>query len=618
MMVRPNGPAEIWQMLVLANSSDDLILAACQEAEKHSFFPKLAQYLIASEEAVLGRNPAEVQALVQANPGLIGQGITQALMNDKRGFMNAKILPKVASASEACARVIRKNPHEKPLGTAFLVKPNIVMTAAHVVLKKDEDQGEWRTELLDDLAFEFETDTTPSGKLTISPKSQNALLSHAKPHASVDGTLILGHNPPANENLDFAFVLLDKPVPDVPIIHIDDRATVKENKACWAFGHPLGAELVFDVDSVILKNENSGRWQHKANTGPGMSGGVCINHLGQFAGIHEGTVELNAGIKYNRGISIAAIRKLQHENGEDPLDKLNLGSPTEFHDAALVTKLYKAGKKLAPRYYVSGWINTVEEILEVIPDGYSQTTSFHPWFKRGQFENWIDNDKDQNRLAFVYGDRGTGKSFCTEILRAKLDLQPIDLVALDETKTRSIASTDQWAKAIDAQDRFYRTDAASIKYSDSSLIIRDLEKKWTKTKRKRYVVLDFGHTRDSEHFENSPWFGLVKDLLAYGWVRIVLIGLNQNERNTLVHSLFYDYRTKSIEAEECAMTHISRNEFFRFATNLATSRGEPDDPVTIEEQVERTFADYLGTEKINLQTCGAALAGIQLGIADET
>ena len=135
---------------------------------------------------------------------------------------------------------------------------------------------------------------------------------------------------------------------------------------------------MMDVDLVTDINEESGRWLHRANTAGGMSGACCVNHMGQVAGLHEGTVQVVTGgapTRVNRGVSIIAIRRAQARGGRDLLKLGTSAQGLEFQDPALVKEFYRAGKRLGGEAHAARWraqVAAAQEVVMTISGGLAE------------------------------------------------------------------------------------------------------------------------------------------------------------------------------------------------------------------------------------------------------
>jgi hypothetical protein len=118
----PRGSALSWEELVASGGADP-IRSACLEASAIGFLDRLAD-VVGKWEVDNGRPAADVAAML---PLTSGGGIMQAIINHATGFLDPRSLLAVYDAYNACAMVMGP---QGPRGTAFLVRPDMVLTAA--------------------------------------------------------------------------------------------------------------------------------------------------------------------------------------------------------------------------------------------------------------------------------------------------------------------------------------------------------------------------------------------------------------------------------------------------------------------------------------------------------
>lgn len=609
--VRPHGKGRAKQVLEL--DPVGIKLKLCQEAEQAGFLEALA-LAVANWEDLAQRPPEDILAMMTTVCG--DYGVLQGITDQQKGFMNARILLPLVNVSLASAIVYANEPNRKQIGTAFLVKPDLVLTAAHVAMQIVEAQNGsyWTDTLRPNLEFEFPPRINDQGgaSMVVRPASAKPLR-YALPHAVPPDKLDLSGAPQAATNLDYALIRLAQRVDHVDPVEINDSASVTVGRSCWAFGYPKGTALMMDVDLVAHVDTEAGRWRHRANTDAGMSGGCCVNDEGEVAGIHEGTLQLPVEGKqkrFNRGISIAAIRNHQRQNGTDPFNERSKTEGLEFGDADTVRELYQSVLELAPEAKREPWRAQVVAALGQDPDTPGTLPSFHPWFRRDAVELWIDSRDTAARLCMVHGERGAGSSFTARILRTKLATNGGDLLALNATQTRAIGWEDAISHALGAEDSSYRTAAAMARYSDTEALINELRNRSVSRRRTRYVALDFGHPDPAFRFEGSPWMDLVCTLLQNDWIKVLLIGLGQADRDALISRLDDSPLTDAIGPIEAEMTHIDRRQFISYARSLAKARGVARTPSELEAFATEKLVDFAGSDSAALQTAAAALTAI--------
>jgi hypothetical protein len=597
-----------WEVIV-AKAPDEPQLEASREAARHKFLGELAR-VVGNREDLAGRPVEEIQAMLGR---VRGYGLLQAMTNQQKGFLTREIFKPLEKVCDASAVVFDRTNLDR-LGTAFLVAPDLVMTAAHVVMEPDGTGQGWTRQLKHSLAFRFKSrDSQPDHEFVeILPDSDMPLVCSGDPHGIPPNRMERLLDPPAGQRLDYALVRLAQRVNHVEAVEIDESSRVEQGKVCWAFGYPEGDALMLDVDIVTEINMHAARWLHQANTAAGFSGGCCANHKGRVVGLHEGTLELPNGngiIRRNRCISMAAIREAQRRNGQDPLKGGTTSDGLEMRSENAVAELYQAGKALAGSERGGRWRELVLAALGVDLETQLALPSFHPWFKQRDVEEWIDNSDPEMRLCLIHGDAGVGKSFCTRILREKLGPRGIDLFAFNPTQLGAMSWRDAISPIMVPEVSDHRTDAASIRYRDFQQVIEEVRRRESGG-RPSYVVMDFGPSGDAYRFDGTQWPDLIAALLAAEGVRLMVIGLEDLERAMLIDRLFARPETEPFAqaVAQLQLQHLRQDAFRTYIKALAKARGRPE-PVNLNDIVQGVFAP--GLRLGNLLTVMAALAAIK-------
>lgn len=605
--VYPRGQARSWEVLV-ADAGEQVILATCSEAAGGGFIDRLGR-AVANWEHDQGRDPSEIAAMLDRTSGF---GLMQAMTNQQRGFMDASILMPMLQASNACAIVFEAG---EQIGTAFLVRPDLVMTAAHVVMAANG--ASWAHTLRPDLQFSFKARENRSAdeRVKVLP-APNALVDHSPPHGTPPNRLVQSLVSPADKRLDYALIRLAQRVEHVSPIDVDPPATVAMGLPCWAFGYPGGNALKMDVDVVTNDQPGGNRWLHTANAAPGMSGGCCINHLGRLAGIHEGAITTTrAGVSsvQNRGIGIAAIRAAQTAAGKDPMAARSAVIGLEFDDPDMVRGLYRAGMYLASAAFAPTWRAMAKAVfLGADPEHADNLPGFHPWFPRPKFEEWVDRKSPQDRLCLVRGERGVGASFCARILRAKLDPAGLDYFELNPTQVSAMSLGEAFGSGGLDTPSASRTAAANFRYNDVNQLIAGLRRGSDTAPRTCCIAIDFGPVGGPDRLIASKWQECIIALLAEEWIRLVLIGLTEDEQNELIPLLEARPETADIFVEPITLDPVSLDEFKLYARKLAAARGHPPSPAELRDRLTAFTGTWRAADKPDppVQTAFLALAAI--------
>ena len=633
--VADRSAAKPWQVLAadLANAQPgagdrELIRAACDEAENRGFLEMLAELVANIEKGRDGRPAAEVGVLLQT---VAGSGVMQAMTNEARGLMDAAIFGRLHESSRACAIVFASG---KQKGTAFLVGPDLVMTAAHVVLQHERNaagRAVWLDKLLPNLTFSFAPPPAdPSKERVIVPAAPTPdPVAHAPPHGVPPDRLSASLKAPAGDRLDFALVRLARQVEHVPRVEIATPGEAELNRACFVFGFPEGAALKFDADVVTELDSPSGRLLHLANTKAGMSGGCCIGPEGTIVGLHEGTLPvLDAEGRRvfgddgkpklnNRGVSLAAIREMQCKNGSDPLVGKPKSQGLEFSDPSLVETLYKSGLRFAGPALEASWRSLMQALLGLPePPGDGITLpAFHPWLRRKDVEAWIDSRRPLDRLCYIWGNEGTGKSFCAQILRGKLDNPAVDLVVLNPTQTTALSWEEAIGPIISRSDTPTRTEAGTLRYDDVPEITRFLGRTAAGVRTAAnplYVVIDFGAAANGVRFGQTPWQAFIEGLAREDWARLMLIGLTEDERIKIDDMLEADPVMSGVASTPIPLNHLDEEALKDYARKLAVARGKPRSREQVRDGIAQLWSQpmLLHRTRPALQTVEAVLVAM--------
>lgn len=612
----PRGSARSWEELVAA-AGVDVIRAACLEAAAAGFLDRLAD-VVGKWEADAGRDAAEIAAMLRRTSG--SQGVMQAIINQAEGLLDPASLLAVYEAYAACAMVMTPQGFR---GTAFLVRPDMVLTAAHVVLDcETKGAGKtWSDRLFDGITFSFRArDGAPSvERVVVRAAAKGALVAFSKPWGQwpnkLNCSLAVTQGGPT---FDYALIRLAQRVEHIKPVPVDPPAGVETGRRCWAVGFPGGNAGKVDIKPVVDDKPGGGRWLHEANTLEGMSGGCCINDLGKLAGIHEGSVDISVGGKpgpFNRGVGIAAIRSHQNEAGRDPMLSRIVVQGVEFEDAEMVGELYRTGQRLADAAFAGNWDLAVRAVLGgADPVLAAALPAFHPWFTRDRFEDWIRRAAPRERLCFVSGERGAGASFCKQILKARLDPSGIDYLEINPTQVAAFSPREAIPAAGAAMASPSRTSAADFRYNDANDLIAQLRGGGQYIPGARTIAIDFGPEGGPDRLIGTNWQAFILRLMAEEAIRLVLIGLTRDEQAVLHDLLLDNPATEDIRAVPIQLAHITADEFETYAGALADARGVRLKTADLRTRIEPILGPYpyVTPGNVALQTSFFALAAITL------
>ena len=607
-----------WAVLV-AKSKGQIVAEVCDAAAKQGFLARLAEALAELERAA-GRAEKEIVEMIAAVKGKrpkakAARGEMQAIIDQLSGLMGESALFAAADAARACAIVYHGG---KLKGTAFLVRDNMVMTAAHVALgsRADDANDFWTDKLADGLSFSFRArpNRPLAERVTILPAARDALRKFSKPYGKPDD-IGLDFSATAKPTFDYALIQLAEPVTHIVPIEVDPPSAVERDNKCWAMGFPGGTALMLDYDKVVKDDVGGGRWLHLANTTGGMSGGCCINHLGRLAGLHEGTVTIGTGKKkkrYNRGIGIAEIRNDQKLGDSDPLTARTVTLGVSFDDAQMVADLWRIGALLANPALAPVWDAAMRSVFpDCDPSDLSSLPGFHPWFERRALRDWIGSDNPRERLCLISGPRGAGASFCKQILRVRLGGLGWPYIELSPTQVAAFGPAE--ALGVATEPSTNRTSAASFRYLDAQQLIDQLRSGNSEALRPSTVVIDFGPDGGLERLIGNSWQQFIVQLLAETWIRVMLIGLSRDEQFVLSEALRGKPETETLLAEPFELKPIEAIDLENFAIALRDARGftQQVSVAELRQRIEAVVGKVQGLTT-ELQTVKYTLAAILL------
>ena len=604
-----------------AQADRALIRAACAEADAKGFLDRLAATVVDTETSVKGRSAADGGALLDA---ITSGGEMQAIVDAARGFMSVDVLPAAYQAAQACAAVYQ---NQTMLGTAFLVQSDLVATAAHVVLATEIDANGkevWSDKLRRGLKFSFRAAPgDPRARDEVFAAPRDTPIAFARPHGDPPNKLRSSLIPPADRDLDFAYVQLARQVTHLREVDISNPVAPEANQNCFVIGFPGGTDLMMDVKQIERVDLPAGRMLHRINTAPGMSGGCCVGPAGTVIGLHEGALPVTKDgapekdptgkpLFHNRAICLANVRAGQRD-AADPLTRRRREQAIELNDPMLVRALYRTGLRFAAPDLTDAWRALVKVMLGMpdLPSDGVVFPAFQPWFKREDLERWIDSRKPVERLCYIYGDEGSGKSFSVEILRAKLSNPAIDLVTLNGTQTSAWSWEEAIAPLFTSHAPQFRTEAGAIRYDDVPAIVQQLGVVGSVARTPDtplFVAIDFDRVSDGVRFGQSPWLTFIEALAREDWARVLLIGLTDDERDSVDTIL----DAIGLGPVLIRLNHLGVPELKEYLKALLRSRGLSLDPPVLAAKIQeiRNQPIFLNQQRPSLQTAETALVAI--------
>ena len=213
-------------------------------------------------------------------------------------------------------QVCRVELGNRPMGTGFLVAPDVVLTNHHVV--QEVLKGTVSPDFLV-LRFDYkrlQDGTELRGRLY---GLAQAWLLHASPHSAVDLMNPKPHEASTQE-LDYALLRVKGQPGHEPVDGKKTRKWMDVPADAYAFPpgspilivqHPQGdrLRLAIATDGVIAVNSARTRVTYRTNTLGGSSGAPCFNQDWTLVALHHsGDPGIQAQAQYNEGIPVSTIR----------------------------------------------------------------------------------------------------------------------------------------------------------------------------------------------------------------------------------------------------------------------------------------------------------------------
>jgi V8-like Glu-specific endopeptidase len=490
--------------------------------------------LLVSNEALENEDLRRiVRSLGAQAPGRI-----QSILR-KQALGSVRTLPLLIRSARATALIQATNPRERAsvYGTGFLVGPDLVLTAAHVVAPlMDGDVPRVGSER--DATIEFFNQLEGVGMWPVRCRlrpSPEWLISKSAQDGT--GTLMGGNSPEQTANsLDYALIRLTEPVGSaIGVVDIDEPPDPRKSDRLTVIGYGGGSECLYDDHVVDEHDAVSHRIHHEVSTVDGMSGGPCLDGDGRAVAIHEGSIRV-AVPPYNRSVALCAIRAcMRSEGGGDPL-ALRPGP---------LWGLHSMGARSAWRSYGA----TLPDVSEAdraswrdFVDALDPRDEFHPVFGRIDFQNWIDMASLSNstsRVAFLSGDKGVGLSFLAEILKARVGVSraPVIVVSPELVRTESIIGVLN-AVLREAGAKHANLDLPPTRPRDGVLnndVIPDVLSLFNKLLRAKnatsfWLFVDVGEDGNLTADKMADWKQLISAAESPTWLRVVMVGIKNAHR----------------------------------------------------------------------------------------
>jgi hypothetical protein len=230
---------------------------------------------------------------------------------------------KMAQVEGRVCRIEQLNGNDPiPMGTGFLVGPDLVLTNYHVLESLIEAKLP-AAQVLCRFDYKVLADGKPSKGVEVRLHStdwnvDSSRYSRAEADNQPDREL------PTADELDYALARLERPAGNEPVdrnpgsgapprgwIALPEiQPSLEKDMPLLIVEHPGGAplKLAIDTHSVLGVNANGTRVRYTTNTEPGSSGSPCFNLDWALVALHH-IGDPTWGPKFNQGVPISIIRK---------------------------------------------------------------------------------------------------------------------------------------------------------------------------------------------------------------------------------------------------------------------------------------------------------------------
>ncbi|HVE71070.1 MAG TPA: trypsin-like peptidase domain-containing protein [Thermoanaerobaculia bacterium] len=217
-----------------------------------------------------------------------------------------------------CRIVADDPPHSKPLGTGFLVGPSVILTNQHVIAGI-KDSTRLRAQ------FDHYVLTDGSTQAGVFVPMADAWLIDSTPPSALDKVVHPIEQEPAADELDYAFLRLNRPFGNEPVGPVSPDADVAKrgwvdlmkpapdppvNGPAFIVQHPSGGpmKLALSTRAIVGFSPNRRRVRYRTNTLGGSSGSPVFDQEWRILALHHsGDPEWVKLPEYNEGIPISTI-----------------------------------------------------------------------------------------------------------------------------------------------------------------------------------------------------------------------------------------------------------------------------------------------------------------------
>jgi Trypsin-like peptidase domain len=488
---------------------------------------------------------------VDAVGGILGETALQSILDARRRFADPVLFSR--NLHSAMRQTCRINIDGEAVGTGFLLRPSVLMTAFHVVEPLIGDDDRPKPGSHERIAAVFDDYLVPKGGFTrrrkgrVVPLDPNGWLIGVSRYHAAEKLGRLPDDPVELDGLwDHAFLRLAGSAGlGLTGLPFERAAPLLPDNQLIVFQHPSGRAQVFDMGRLRGFCAGEARFEHLVNAEPGSSGAPCFNDRFRIVGFHQagpknGPRAAASANVHNRAVPIRPLIQA--------IEQLN-GGPSRPAPLTVAT-----------------------------------TQPGHPVFGRMEVQDWAWTTlerSERNILALTAQPPGCGLSFCYDILRSLL---PIGEHAAVKLSANNFATDDPLAFARRLLEALEmptaaldptpgnRPDESWIRHELSTVLVDTMA--GARGNRCVWIMLD-----DLDKV-TIPEIGGLRDLLdalyekaiALDWLKFVLAGYHGLPSATVDRGL-----------ERCELTQVSEAEYLDFwrLRNLADTPDEVLDTLRV-------------------------------------
>lgn len=397
--------------------------AALMAAASHRLLDTLANVMALSP--LLG-TPERVQTL----GGAAVRAAAEAIVNTGTGLGELSDLAQIITVGKAVCLI--QEDHVS-LGTGFLVGPDLVLTASHVLMQAGAGRdGSTDEQFVTRLRFVFcnQLGATEGKWPLVAQPAPNWKVAWSPPCITEPNGHLLGVD--IALALDYALIRLDAAVPPhITPVNIRRGGRVppgptlspaEAGRRYFIVGYPGGTDCKYDAATLHGVEHSAARVLHTLNAVPGMSGSPVLDAQARPMAIHEGKItDANGALLYNRATLLGNIlRTLDEVQGDRSRSE---SKPSHYvASAEMRTAWTRYGETLAKDDgQRQGWRSA---LLAAVGSegGIEASDGYYPVIPVPELYGWLTathGEAETPQVCLVEGPCGSGKSFAIQMARVR-------------------------------------------------------------------------------------------------------------------------------------------------------------------------------------------------------